>query len=102
MKMIKIETQKEIDLLVGTSLQGYIKATRQEIEDAFGEPLSFLNEDKVTTQWAFIINGHVATIYDYKEVTAPTQYQVYNWHIGGHVNTLPLLISKKVFPFGNL
>ena len=55
--------------------------TYQQLVDAFGEPHVF-DGDKTQAEWVLDINGHIATIYDYKEYsTAPED--VTDWHIGG-------------------
>mgnify|MGYP003403393723 CR=1 FL=1 len=67
----------------GTGLQGYVVATRKELEKAFGKPTRFEGADKVTTQWAIEEGGIIATLYDYKEGRAPKANESYRWHIGG-------------------
>lgn len=73
----------------GTSLQGYVTATRAEIEAVFGAPTMAHNDtsDKVTTEWNIrFVNDVVATIYDWKryEQGAPEMNERIEWHIGGH------------------
>lgn len=75
----------EIDA-TGTSLRGYVKATREELTEVFGEPTHFSLEDKVTTEWVVQFDsGNIATIYDWKryELGRPGFGEVYDWHIGG-------------------
>lgn len=70
----------------GTSLRGYVTATRREMERVFGAPDTEL-QDKVTTEWRIKFDcGTVATIYDWKryEDGAPGMDEEYQWHIGGH------------------
>lgn len=74
--------------ITGTSLQGYVVATRREFETAFGKPDNGDGE-KVTTDWMIIIEDDrgtsvPVTIYDWKRGVAPTSDEVYEWHIGGH------------------
>ena len=70
----------------GTSLQGYIKTTYDEIVEVFGEPRYTGGDDKVTTEWdlEFEVDDEyvVATIYDWKLDETP--FGEYRWHIGGH------------------
>ena len=70
----------------GTSLQGYIKTTYDEIVEVFGEPRYTGGDDKVTTEWdlEFEVDDEyvVATIYDWK--LGKTPFGEYRWHIGGH------------------
>jgi hypothetical protein len=72
----------------GTSLQGYVTATRAEIEAVFGAPtITGEVNEKVTTEWVIrFVNGVVATIYDWKryEQGAPEMDERIEWHIGGH------------------
>ena len=70
----------------GTSLQGYIKTTYDEIVEVFGEPRYTGGDDKVTTEWdlEFEVDDEyvIATIYDWKLDKTP--FGEYRWHIGGH------------------
>lgn len=72
----------------GTSLMGYLRATREELTKVFGEPTYTYEEgDKVTVEWVLVFsNGEVATIYDWKryDLGTPELNEVYNWHIGGN------------------
>jgi len=80
--------------VTGTSLQGHIKATYDDLVKAFGKPAYDSTEhgesDKVHTQWALEFENEegdlvVATIYDWKEDNAyNSRYGTYNWHIGGN------------------
>jgi hypothetical protein len=70
----------------GTWLQGYMTATRREIEITFGEPYLWGEGDKVTTEWAIQFDdGTIATIYDWKryEMGAPAMDERIEWNIGG-------------------
>lgn len=70
----------------GTWLQGYMEATRREIEFAFGEPCFEGEGDKTTTEWELLFeDGTVATIYDWKryEMGAPEMDERTTWNIGG-------------------
>jgi hypothetical protein len=82
------------DVVVGSSLKGYIKTTRATIETIFGQP-TYENpfEDKITTEWVVELideNGDsvIATIYDWKryEMGKPASDEVIYWHIGGFSN----------------
>lgn len=82
----------------GTSLQGYCRTTRTQIEEAFGTP-SYENADlyeKVTTEWTIqFSDGKVATIYDWKRYNegAPEMNETYDWHIGGHSSDILQKVS---------
>lgn len=78
----------------GTSLQGYMKASYDDLVKAFGEPdfdsTRDGESDKVHTQWALEFENAegdmiIATIYDWKEDSAyNSRVGEYNWHIGGN------------------
>ena len=80
--------------ITGTSLQGYIEATYDDLVKAFGEPTFDSTKgdegDKVHTQWALEFEDEednlvVATIYDWKEDSAyNSRVGRYRWHIGGN------------------
>ena len=80
--------------ITGTSLQGYIEATYDDLVKAFGKPTYDSTEDgesdKVHTQWALEFENEegdliVATIYDWKEENAyNSRVGKYRWHIGGN------------------
>ena len=74
----------------GTSLQGHITATYDELTSAFGEPTYCAERDggfdKVWTEWTLTFeDGTVACIYDWKESSPFTSRTntVYKWNIGG-------------------
>ena len=80
--------------ITGTSLQGYIEATYDDLVKAFGKPTYDSTEhgesDKVHTQWGLEFENEegdliVATIYDWKEENAyNSRVGKYRWHIGGN------------------
>lgn len=85
----------------GTSLRGYVTATRDEIEAVFGKPTIAKSEpdDKVTTEWYLIFeDGVVATIYDWKRygLGAPYNDERIEWHIGGHNEASVVRIAKSL------
>ena len=68
----------------GTSLQGYIPATYDQLVERFGQPEG--GGDKTTVEWCLkFADGTVATIYDWKVDETPMS--MYNWHIGGKNKT---------------
>jgi hypothetical protein len=85
-----------IDNIGGTSLQGYINASFDELVDMFGEPHYFepYTGDKVQCEWSFKTNnGIVFTIYDWKEYgTHP--HDVTSWHIGGYDKKAELTVLE--------
>jgi hypothetical protein len=68
----------------GTSLQGYINTTFNNLVDVLGEPIYPNSIDgKVICEWVLKFNdGTIATIYCWKLKKIPMNN--YNWHIGGH------------------
>jgi hypothetical protein len=89
------DTQIDIN---GTSLQGYIQATRAQLERAFGEPDEGGDEVKITTMWTLLYaNGEVATIYDWKRYGAgyPKQSELISWHIGANVKRVEAMVHDS-------
>ena len=85
----------------GTSLHGYITATRTEIEAVFGAPTIANNDprDKVTTEWYLIFEDvTVATVYDWKryEMGAPRMDERMDWNIGGHDDRARVLVGSAL------
>lgn len=77
----------------GTSLQGYVKATYEELEAVFGENIG--SSDKTWNEFRADIlvrdfdleteDMVTATIYDWKESSPETaRTGVYEWHVGGY------------------
>jgi len=69
----------------GTSLQGYVRTTRNNIVNKLGDETYWDNDytEKVQSEWVLKFDdGKVATIYNYK--TGITPLDEYDWHIGGH------------------
>lgn len=87
-----MRTEKRSINTNGTCLQGYIYATRSQIEDVLGAPTR--HGDKVTTEWELQVGNVVATIYDYKEERAPGKEEFYAWHIGGESQQAVLLLQR--------
>jgi hypothetical protein len=85
--ILDVEISDEINV-TGTSLQGYVEATYEELVDVFGKPTHTYG-DKTTCEWDMEfrvetgddIRYVVATLYDWK--MAPTVNSNYRWHIGG-------------------
>lgn len=86
-------------LVNGTHLQGYIyRTTREELEKVFGSPEEFGEGDKVTTEWAFTIDGEVGTIYDWKryEMGVPLMEERIDWNVGGHKADILELVLNAI------
>ena len=69
----------------GTSLQGYIVASYDQLVDVFGEPdfgPNATDGDKITCEWVINLpEVGTATIYDWKEGETPMSK--HRWHVGG-------------------
>jgi len=82
----------------GTSLKGYIEATKQQLVDVLGEPTNTYESDKTSMEWHFVMIDKgkriPITIYDYKDKYVGG---VYTWHIGGK-EAIVLFHISKLFP----
>lgn len=70
-----------------TSFHGStIDATVKDLKRALGDPsYTGAYDDKVQNEWEMEDeNGHVFTIYDWKEYRSYTDDEFIEWHIGGH------------------
>lgn len=83
--------------ITGTSLQGYVFTTYNQLVEIFGLPHKH-GSDKTTVEWGFqFADGTVATIYDWK--TNCTPKSAYDWHIGGNSKKAVLLIEEALRNF---
>lgn len=86
----------------GTHLQGYIIATRSQIEKAVGTPTfraSDFGDGKVTTEWVLDFgNGVVATVYDWKryDLGAPEISERIEWNVGGHTHEVLPAVERTL------
>jgi hypothetical protein len=71
----------------GTSLRGYVSASRKKLIETFGEPCLFQPStlDKVQIEWCLQFgDGTVATVYDWKQYGhIPPEDEVVQWNVGG-------------------
>ena len=75
----------------GTFLQGYIKATYDQLLKTFGEPHDPNGDNyKTDVEWAFeFADGTVATLYNWKNgknylgAEGLELNDIYEWHVGG-------------------
>ncbi len=75
----------------GTSLQGYIKASYEQLLQTFGEPNPKLCDNyKTDVEWAFkFADGTVATLYNWKNGKnyngddGLELNHIYEWNVGG-------------------
>jgi hypothetical protein len=99
-KIMQFQTHNDANIEThGSSLMGYIQATRAQLEAVFGAPMDFdcgvpEDNDKVTTMWRLRFGTQVATIYDWKryEDGAPKAHEVIAWHIGALDKQAELLV----------
>ena len=86
----------------GTSNQGSIEATYDQLVAVFGDPLNGPDDvegDKVSCEWDMKFkDGTIATIYDYKE-GGVTPRGLYDWSIGGKSFKAVSLV-RRVFELG--
>ena len=98
---MEIRKWAEKDGFIASHLVGHIHATREEIEKAFGKAHDTDIDGKVQYEWVFYVDGHIVTLYDWKEC-----YFGYNdricWHIGsdcdayGFVERVKEEITKRI------
>ena len=76
----------------GTFLQGYIKASYEQLVKTFGEPHDPDGDNyKTDVEWAFeFADGTIATLYNWKngknylgEAECLELNDIYEWHVGG-------------------
>jgi hypothetical protein len=79
-----------------TCLMGYVNTTYARLVKVFGKPIDGDSGDgKVNSEWIIkFANGEVATIYNYKTGTTPTDD--YDWHIGGNKKWVVAAVSALV------
>jgi hypothetical protein len=93
-----IGTFKRTQETAGSCLQGYIEATREDLESVFGTPGEG-DGYKFFFRWGIKIqtpNGetHIATIYDWKyDKIAPATEKI-QWNIGGYSREAVRLVSE--------
>jgi len=71
-----------MDKANGTSFQGTVTTTYNNLIDLFGQPRKGSIDKKTNCSWVLeFTDGTVATIYDWKMPEIPME--AYKWHIGG-------------------
>lgn len=75
-----IYSRQTPNVIAGTGLQGYVKASYTELTNLFGEPHPATEDGKVTHLWVVSAEGVIFTIYDYKEDLNTGKRE--DWHIG--------------------
>lgn len=83
----------------GTSLQGYVTTTYENLVACFGDPTDGPNSDidgKVTCEWIIEFeDGTITTVYDWKTYSG-TPMGRYQWHIGGVNRRAEKLIQEAL------
>ena len=83
----------------GTSLQGYVDASYDELVKTFGKPTfeddADLRYEKTSTEWRGQINGSVYTIYDYKW-RRDSDDSIEQWHVGGTDSLVVLRVEQRL------
>jgi hypothetical protein len=109
MKTTSIEITATSNTL-GTCLQGYIEATREELTQVFGEPENGDGGYKSFHDWGVRIirddeTSIIATIYDWKYDQIFPEDKKIKWNIGGRTSesvdavTIAMLLKLKTTSF---
>ena len=90
--------------IYGTSLQGYIKASYEQLLAAFGPPNPKLCDNyKTDVEWAFEFkDGTISTIYNWKDGLCyqgddgdPVE-SITDWHVGGTHKDALTKVKEKI------
>lgn len=89
-----------------SSLQGYVKASYDEIVEVFGDPtfqcswdLQTGGDGKVETEWEFKEDDTWIRIYDWKQYDNGSRSRsglAYRWHIGGTSREAVTIVSNRL------
>ena len=86
----------------GTCLQGEITISYEQLLKVFGEETSNGDGYKVDAEWAGIIDGHVFTIYNWKDGKNYNGSEgmeiedITDWHIGGKSKEVVALLTTYI------
>ena len=89
----------------GTFLQGYIKATYEQLVKTFGEPHDPDGDNyKTDVEWAFeFADGTIATLYNWKngknylgEAEGLELNDIYEWNVGGNSDKAVSKLLEKL------
>jgi len=88
----------------GTSLQGYIRASYEQLLKAFGRPHEGMSDGyKTDVEWAFeFADGTIATLYNWKNgknycgSEGLELNDIYDWNVGGHSDKAVEKIKKLI------
>ena len=90
--------------IYGTSLQGYIKASYEQLLKAFGPPNPDLCDNyKTDVEWAFeFADGTIATLYNWKNgknylgEEGSELKDMFTWNIGGRSERAVTKIKEQI------
>ena len=93
-----------IENVEGTSLQGYIKASYEQLLAAFGPPNPRLTDNyKTDVEWAFeFADGTIATLYNWKNGKNYLRGEglelndIYEWNVGGKTEKAVSRLLEKL------
>jgi len=94
---------KEQNQIMGTGLEGTIETSYSNLVSKFGSPNVEGDQYKTDAEWALKHNGHVITIYNYKDghnylgKRGKDVADIRTWHIGGKTKKVVDIIRKH-FP----
>ena len=89
----------------GTFLQGYIKASYEQLVKTFGEPHDPDGDNyKTDVEWAFeFADGTIATLYNWKngknylgEAEGLELNDIYEWNVGGNSDKAVAKLLEKL------
>lgn len=89
-------------VIEGTSKQGSMLATYEDVVAVYGKPITQLPDNKIDALWLVDTNAGIATIYNYKDGTAylgekGLDYKdIRRWHIGGRTTDVVREIVEPV------
>ena len=92
----------------GTFLQGeLVNITYYELIDIFGPPNSNGDGHKIEVEWRLFIEGHIVTIYNWKngkkylgEYGIPVE-NMFLWNVGGHTREAYSTLLKYIREYGD-
>jgi hypothetical protein len=84
--MKKFNQEQTSELILRTSLQGYIVATYNQLVEVLGKPTydEPSGDDKVQVEWVVEFEGNIFTIYDWKTGSREyTENELMKFNVGG-------------------
>lgn len=94
--MRQLDQNEASQYLNGSCLQGYVRASYDELVELFGAPIADPWDDyKTTVEWYLQAeDGTTASVYDY--YTSGLSDRVYDWHIGGHSQRAAQVVQEAL------